>query len=213
MTSSLPTSEMLHKVVGPIRTNCYMLINQNHRAAIIDPGAEAEHLLQALKECKVSPAIVLLTHGHFDHIGAIDAFADCPIYLHKLDQPFVTKGTQNYTMAFGERTIAEPSFRWIENGDRIPFGEYTFEVIHTPGHTPGCCLFRCSNHMMFTGDTLFAGEIGRCDLWGSDLEKMRQSIAKIKALDGNDKILPGHGRASTLQKEKSCNPYMIRSDW
>lgn len=213
MTQICSHPTILRNVVGSIRTNCYMLVNQNRQAAIIDPGADPDRLLQTLREQQVSPVMVLLTHGHFDHIGAIDAFANCPIYLHKLDRPLVTEGTENYRMAFGERALPGLLFQFVEDGDRIPFGEYSFDVIHTPGHTPGCCLFRCLNHILFTGDTLFAGEIGRCDLWGSDLNQMRQSIAKIKALDGNDLILPGHGRKSTLQQEKTGNRYMIRTDW
>lgn len=183
--------------LGYLGTNCYILEGDGG-CVVIDPGDEAQVVLQFLGNRKL--AAILLTHGHFDHVGAVKELAahtDCPVYLHAAEEVLpsnMTAGPLYYTHTYGE-------------GDVLRLCGLEFSVLHTPGHTPGSvCL--CCKDAMFSGDTLFAGSIGRTDFPGSDPAQMMKSLARLKALETNYTVYPGHGESTTLNEEKRYNPFL-----
>lgn len=187
--------------VGSYRTNCYMAWGTGSDSCIvIDPGYEPEYLLEQLRLLRKTPAAILLTHGHFDHVGGVKAIAEeagCPVYIHEADtqlNPRLTGGEVYHTHTYDE-------------GDTLELAGLTLQVLHTPGHTPGCvCLL--SEDVMFAGDTLFAGTCGRTDLPYSDPSQMRTSLKRLAALEGDYQVLPGHGHGSTLEVERKTNPFL-----
>ena len=184
--------------LGLYQTNTYLLANDTE-AVVIDPGYEADTILDALAG-KTLKAI-LLTHGHFDHVGAVKelvAETGCEVWIHAAEAtmpPMVTAGPLYFTHTYDE-------------GDTVsPIAGLELTVLHTPGHTPGSvCLLM--GREMFSGDTLFACSFGRTDLPGGDPRKMMESLRRLASLQGNFFIHPGHGGSTTLDAEKRFNPYM-----
>ena len=184
--------------LGLYQTNTYLLANDTE-AVVIDPGYEADTILDALAG-KTLKAI-LLTHGHFDHVGAVKelvAETGCKVYIHAADlslPPMITAGQLYYTHTYAE-------------GDTVcPIEGAALHVLHTPGHTPGSvCLLL--GDQMFSGDTLFEGSCGRMDLPGGDQLQMHQSLNRLVSLQADYHIHPGHGGSTTLAAEKRYNPYM-----
>jgi glyoxylase-like metal-dependent hydrolase (beta-lactamase superfamily II) len=170
------------------------------RCIVIDPGYEPERIMEQVRHLGKSVEAILLTHGHFDHVGGVKQIAaetDCKVYICGEDlslNSMYTDGLIYYTDTYGE-------------GDTLDLAGLTLQVLHTPGHTPGCVCLLCGE-AMFCGDTLFAGTCGRTDLPGSSPMQMKQSLARLKALEGNYLVLPGHGQDSTLDEERKYNPYM-----
>ena len=184
--------------LGLYQTNIYILSNDTE-AVVIDPGYEPDIILDALegKELKA----ILLTHGHFDHVGAVKelvAETGCKVYIHAADlslPPMITAGQLYYTHTYAEGDTVSP----IEGA--------ALHVLHTPGHTPGSvCLLL--GDQMFSGDTLFEGSCGRMDLPGGDQLQMHQSLNRLVSLQADYHIHPGHGGSTTLAAEKRYNPYM-----
>lgn len=182
-----------------LQTNCYLLSNGD-RCLAIDPGGEPEKVLDFLRRQGLTLEAILLTHGHFDHVGAVKPLAEetgCPVYLCQEDLSLpgtMTAGPLYYTHSYGE-------------GDQLTLAGMTFTVLHTPGHTPGSVCLRFGEHL-FTGDTLFAGSCGRTDFPGSSPAAMGRSLTRLAALRENLKIYPGHGETTTLDEEKRYNPYL-----
>ena len=184
--------------LGLYQTNTYLLANDTE-AVVIDPGYEADTILDALAG-KTLKAI-LLTHGHFDHVGAVKelvAETGCDVYIHAAEStmpPMVTAGPLYFTHTYDE-------------GDTVsPIAGLELTVLHTPGHTPGSVCLLMGNEMC-SGDTLFACSFGRTDLPGGDPRKMMESLRRLASLQGNFFIHPGHGGSTTLDAEKRFNPYM-----
>ena len=184
--------------LGAYQTNCYLLSNDTE-ALVIDPGYEPDTILDSLEGLTLKA--ILLTHGHFDHVGAVKelvAETGCEVYIHAAEStmpPMMTAGPLYYT-----RTYAE--------GDTIaPIAGAELKVLHTPGHTPGsvCLLW---GQELFAGDTLFAGSCGRVDLPGGDPAQMMQSLNRLASLQADYRVHPGHGPSTTLSQEKRYNPYM-----
>ena len=185
---------------GSLYTNCYMAWGEGDKCVLIDPGFDAEQILEQCRAQGKQVEAILLTHGHFDHVGGVKGVATatgCKVYIHKADLEIpnrMTLGTVPYT-------------DYYEDGDVLELANLTFRVLHTPGHTPGGVCLLCGD-VMFSGDTLFAGTCGRTDLPGSSPKQMWQSLARLAALEENYQVLPGHGEGSTLSMEKRYNPYL-----
>ena len=187
--------------LGDYQTNCYILHNEDNRdCVILDPGYEPEIISRFLEEKGLTLRAILLTHCHFDHVGAVKDLAaqtDCRVYLCQKDlamPPMLTNGPLYYTDTYAD-------------GDTVTQAGIPFRVLETPGHTPGSvCLITGGN--LFSGDTLFAGSCGRTDLPGGDSRAMRDSLRRLAALKENYNVYPGHGSASTLDREKQTNPYL-----
>ena len=188
--------------VGEIGTNCYLLEDEDTRsAAIIDPGGEARGILGQAKADGVQVKAILLTHSHYDHTGAVrelrEALPGVPVYLHPADAAQL--GT----------AVMPPIGETLpyQEGDTVPVGNLTVQVLHTPGHTPGGVTLRVED-VLFTGDTLFQGSMGRTDLGGSYTEIMA-SLKRLGQLEGDLQVLPGHMGVSTLDRERRSN-YFLR---
>lgn len=195
--------------VGPIGTNCYLLEDAG-QTAVIDPGGEAHCILAALAGTEVR--YILLTHGHYDHTGAVAALAaalpQAEVYIHERDYRNVNSGL------FPLRTeLSGVNFSGVNfygEGDRLALGALELRVLHTPGHSEGSVTLQCAD-VLFCGDTLFAGSCGRTDFPGGDVGKMMASLRRLGELKGDFKVLPGHMEPSTLDRERQVNPYLCQA--
>ena len=198
--------------VGPIMANCYIVGCENSKqAAVIDPGDDADRILMALAEDKLTVKYILNTHGHFDHVGANRRLKDATggqLLIHEKDAPMLA-ALPRAAAAFGlSAEDSPPPDRTIDDGDRLTFGDITFEVLYTPGHSPGGVSFH-SDGAVFVGDTLFAGSIGRTDFEGGDFKTLIASIKnKLFPLGDDVTVYTGHGPATTIGQEKRMNPFL-----
>ncbi len=196
---------------GPLETNCYILGDEKSReAAVIDPGGDFEDIDKELKKLKLKVEYIILTHGHFDHTGALAQLkkaTGAEVMIHAADAHMLsTDQAQPFLLESGGGPCLAD--RMLQEGERIQFGENTLEVLHTPGHTPGG-ISLVINKMIFTGDTLFCGSIGRADLPGSSYRKLIDSIqTKLLSKDDDYMIYPGHGPESTIGEERRNNPFL-----
>lgn len=198
--------KIIHNVLGELETNCYILIDEETmEAAVIDPADEAETIRDAIEGAGATLRYILLTHGHRDHTLAApklhELFPDAAVYIHPDDKGQV--GIYRYPM---EELIGD-DLKFYDDGDTLPLGSLTIEVILTPGHTGGSVCLKCGN-ALFTGDTLFAGSMGRIDLPGARPEQMMGSLARLKRLDGDYDVYPGHMEPTTLEHERNYNLYL-----
>ena len=189
--------------VGFIEANCYIVSNEKTlECVVIDPGDESNTILNYLEDNKLICRAVLLTHGHYDHTGAALAVAGetgVPIYINEKD--CAPKG-QYDPMRF---SLPEGG-RFLSDGDVLELAGMKFEIMETPGHTPGGVTIRCGE-ALFTGDTLFKGSCGRVDFAGGDMEQELQSLKRICSLPGNYEVYPGHMDSTTLEQERCFNYY------
>jgi glyoxylase-like metal-dependent hydrolase (beta-lactamase superfamily II) len=185
-------------ILGPLQVNCHILW-ETEKCLVIDPGFEPERVMKTCDELGLKIQAILLTHGHFDHVGGVKKIAEktgCQVFLHPDElslPPFITSGKLYYTDTYAE-------------GDEITLAGMTFTVLHTPGHTPGAVCLHFGDHL-FTGDTLFAGSCGRTDLPGGSFATIKASLKRLASLPGNASIYPGHGEETTLETERQNNPY------
>jgi hydroxyacylglutathione hydrolase len=192
-------------IVGLISTNCYV-VRADGEVMVLDPGGDAGRILGELDGVK--PRYIINTHGHPDHVGANRALVeatDAPVLMHDADVDLLKGGSG----AFGDIFANAPTpDRYLADGDEIEINDVSFTVFHTPGHTPGgICLY--TPGVVFTGDTLFAGSVGRTDLGGGDYKKLVESIkSKLLTLPADTKVLPGHGPESTIALERATNPFL-----
>ena len=195
--------------LGSYQTNCYILHPEGSGSCVlIDPGQEPERLLAELARMQLTVDAILLTHGHFDHVGAVDAVCQatgCELFMHKADWAQQSDPTLSYFYPLANRELAPMQF--CDEGDSITAGGLTFTVMATPGHTAGSVCYRCGD-ALFCGDTLFAGSCGRIDLPGGDRMTMLCTLERLADLKEDLRIFPGHGPASTLQQEQETNPYL-----
>ena len=189
--------------VGPIGTNCYIL-EDGKKAAVIDPGDEADRILAQLNQLDVQVEYILLTHGHYDHTTAVPelhkALPEAKIYIHQADANGA--GSRLFPLAGQVDDLL-----LYDEGDALPLGTLTIKVLHTPGHSPGSVTLKAGD-VLFTGDTLFAGDCGRTDLRGGSWEEILVSLGRLGKLEGNFHVLPGHGDTSDLNTERKINPYL-----
>ena len=194
--------------VGPIGTNCYILEDDTTgKAAVIDPGDEAGRILKVLEEDKVEVEYILLTHGHYDHTTAVPelarTFPQAAIYIHKADANGA--GSQLFPLAGQVEGL-----KYYDEGDTLPLGSLTIQVLHTPGHSPGSVTLKVED-VLFTGDTLFCGSMGRTDLGGGSYEQIMASLKRLGELEGDFHVCPGHDRTSTLDRERKHNPFLLEA--
>lgn len=193
--------------VGQIDTNCYLIGDEMAGVcAAVDPGGSPEKVLAMIEKSGLEPRMILLTHGHWDHVGAIptllEKWPELPVYAHEKELCPADEPTPHY---FFPR--AGKNQRTYGEGDELTLGGLNIQVLHTPGHSGGSVALLVED-VMLSGDTLFAGTCGRCDLPGGGEEPMLQSLKRLALLDGDYKVCPGHGAMSTLERERRSNPYM-----
>ena len=190
--------------LGLYQTNTYLII-ENSEVIVIDPVSKAERIQALLKENEIIVAICL-THGHFDHIGAVDDLVNiyhCPVYIHEDDFELTQDAEKNYSQTKKIKLKSKLDFY----KDYMQIMSFKFEVLHTPGHTKGSVCLKF-DHVLFTGDTLFKGSIGRTDLYGASPQDMKQSLRLIRGLKDDYIIYPGHDGVTTLFDELKRNPYL-----
>ena len=198
-------------LVGAFGVNCFVLWGDDGKAVVVDPGAEPELLISALREKKLEIAAYWLTHGHIDHISALDGMLKmhpAPVFMHPEDSKWAF--TPLNTFPPYDRCPAVPAdLRPLANGQIIEAGGVQARVVHTPGHTPGCVCFHLeSEQTLISGDTLFQGSVGRTDLPGGDFETLRKSLRVLTALDPATRVCPGHGPDTSIAIELSYNPFL-----
>lgn len=194
--------------LGAYAANCYVLIDENTKeAAVIDPGANGEVLVKEIDNLGVSVKYILLTHGHMDHIGAVEVVKekyDVPVYINSMDKKMILSGEN----VFGGMWKEDNKDGVIKEGDILNLGNLEIKCIDTPGHTPGGMCFLIEN-VVFTGDTLFQGSIGRTDFAGGDFDSLIKNIKnKLILLPEDTVVLPGHGPESSIKYEKHNNPFL-----
>lgn len=198
--------------VGPIMANCYIIgCESTKSAAVIDPGDEADRILKELAKDGLTLKYIINTHGHFDHVGGnydLKKASGADIVIHPADEPMLADLVKT-AAAFGLSAQNSPApDRTVQEGDTISFGDITLRVLDTPGHSPGGISLHTDN-MVFVGDTLFAGSIGRTDLPGGDFQTLISSIkTKLFPLGDDTKVYTGHGPATSIGQEKRANPFL-----
>ncbi len=202
--------------VGPFAENCYVVgCEATKEGVIIDPGDEIDRILEKVAALKLEIKYILITHAHLDHVkelGTLKNEIDVPVLMHRDDQ-FLLDGLPMQASAFGMSVSDIPKIdKYISEGDNIQFGNKSFGVLHTPGHSPGNVSF-VTQEVAFVGDVLFSGSIGRTDLPGGDFDILIQSIkTKLFPLGDDTVIYSGHGPATTIKKEKQTNPFLIQNN-
>ncbi len=202
--TSLPT--------GPLEVNCYLVgCEDTGKAAVIDPGGNVSNILELLQQHDLTLAMVINTHGHFDHIGANRSLLEktgCELLIHQDDAPLLQRAAEHAAL-FGLTASRSPEpTRLLKDGDVIELGNLSFKVIHTPGHSPGGICLHVDN-CLFVGDTLFCGSIGRTDLPGGNHQQLINNIKnKLLYLADETNVYPGHGPATTIGQEKRHNPFL-----
>jgi hydroxyacylglutathione hydrolase len=202
-------------ILGAYETNCYVLRSSDTAkdGLVVDPGLEADPLIDFLKDRELNPVAVVLTHGHVDHIAGLAAvrqmYPDTKLYIHKLDAKMLAEPYANLSAMHGMPFTTEPEDVALEEPDIIEQAGIKLRVLHTPGHTPGgICLYAEDDGVAFVGDTLFAGSIGRTDFPGGSMSKLLTSVKeKLFTLPDQTKAYPGHGPPTTIAQEEAHNPF------
>ena len=189
--------------VGQLETNCYVVVNEETLACVvIDPGDESNTIMDYIESNRLKCEAILLTHGHFDHVGAVNEILEqtgCALYINPRDEGYeVGKSGVKFKMPEGGK--------YYDDGDVIVEAGLEFKVLATPGHTPGSVCLICGD-ALFTGDTLFRGSCGRTDLPGGSMREEMRSLKKICRLEGDYDVYPGHMDSSTLERERRFNHY------
>jgi len=196
--------------VGALQTNCYLVINKElEKSVLIDAAAQGKLIQRKIARSQSSLEAIVITHGHADHIGALDFF-DVPIYIHEKEVLFLKDADRNLSAFFGSplKVAAKKEIRGLHDGQTIEIAGFNLKILQVPGHTPGSiCLY--FNSILFSGDALFAGSIGRTDLpYGSTKELVEAIKNKLLILPDNTLVYPGHGPSSTIGEEKQHNPFL-----
>ncbi|MGL4850156.1 MAG: MBL fold metallo-hydrolase [Clostridium sp.] len=191
-------------ITGLYEENTYLLIDENTKfCAIVDPGDEEERIIEKIENLQINPKFIILTHAHFDHVGAVEALMkkyNIPFYMHKNEEEYVEKDST----VFGNLKKAD---KFVNEGDEIALGNTVIKVIHTPGHTKGGVCYLADNKLI-SGDTLFNGSVGRADFPGGNMSELLSGInEKLFTLDSNIEVYPGHGPKTTIGYEKNNNPF------
>ena len=194
--------------VGALENNCYVIADENTKEClVVDPGDEPDRILDVIRENHLKVQYIICTHAHFDHVAAVSEIkketgAELLIHADDLD---IYRKTKDQAILWGFEADDQPEpDAFVSEGDKLRVGGLRFEVLHTPGHSPGgICLY--GEGILITGDTLFAGSVGRTDLYGGDVRELRKSFKRLMSLPDNTRVLPGHGDESTIGKERTDN--------
>jgi len=207
---------LIHRLtVGPLECNCYLVADEASRnAAIIDPGGEAERILRECERRDLRPLYVVVTHAHADHIGAVPELKRrlpaVPLCIGRGDARLLADGVRNLSVMVGLCDPMPEPHVLLAEGDRLELGQSALRVLETPGHTPGGICLHAQEEappVVFCGDLVFRGGVGRTDLPGGDPQALRRSIEqKILALPDETRLLPGHGEPTTVGQEKRAGP-------
>lgn len=201
--------------VGPLQCNCVIIgCEETRHALVVDPGDDVDRILLTLDRHRLRVSAILHTHAHFDHVGAtrpLHEATGAPTYLHP-DDSFLYDHLEQQAAMFGLKA-PEPAKieRWFQEGETIEAGMVSARVLHTPGHSPGSVSFHLPGKVgsLLSGDTLFAGSIGRTDLWGGSHEQIMRSIrTRLLSFPDETEVIPGHGPATTIGREKKSNPFL-----
>lgn len=195
--------------VGQIGTNCYLLEDPDAKlCAVIDPGDNADGIDREIRKAGLSLSMILITHGHFDHVlavpGLLAKWPDIPVYVHKQEVNWEGKGDQYMLLG------PVPSIKTVGEGDVIDFSGHPIQVLHTPGHSPGSVCYLVGD-ILFAGDTLFAGSCGRTDFIGGSVSQILMSLKRLAGLEGNLRVCPGHDRLTSLDAERASNPFVLQA--
>jgi glyoxylase-like metal-dependent hydrolase (beta-lactamase superfamily II) len=203
---------IIQLTVGPIQTNCY-IVSDGETAVCIDPGWDAELILSKIRENNLELRYIFLTHGHFDHILAaakVKNETGARVVIHAKDAGMLENSENSLAgMARVEQEQIKADIA-AGDGDIFSSGKLSFKYLHTPGHTPGSSVILCED-AMFSGDTLFSTDCGRCDLPGGDYSEMQRSLRRLYELDGDYAVYPGHDESTTLDTERRVNGDMLRA--
>ena len=199
----------IYKEYSYDQTNCYIVHDEAAKTcAVIDPGFTPEQVLEYVGKLGLTVDAILLTHGHFDHVGGVEAIVkatNCALWMRESDYTQFKNPQNVFFYPIHDCDFTE--VRFCEEGEQIHAGGLTFTALETPGHTWGSVCYVCEN-AMFSGDTLFAGSCGRTDLPGGDWQTIMLSLERLAELEGDYNVYPGHGEATTLDRERNTNPYM-----
>jgi glyoxylase-like metal-dependent hydrolase (beta-lactamase superfamily II) len=195
-------------VVGYYGVNCYIIGREDSGdVVVIDPGADFSKIKSVLEEYRLKPVAVLNTHGHFDHIGADDEF-NLDVYVHLDDKDMLTDPQSNLSVFFGKPFKVSANVKVLRDKEIVSLAGMNFEVLHTPGHTPGGICLKVED-LLFSGDTLFSGSVGRTDFPGASHEQLLNSIKdKILTLPDKIAVYPGHGAATNIKIERKENSFL-----
>jgi len=212
----MPNLEIEVITVGILEVNSLLVYDSGRKSGIIiDPGDEAERILAVADRMGVSIEKIVLTHGHGDHIGAVDILReelDVPVLIGREDAGMLTSAEQNLSFNLGIRLELKPADELLDEGDTISVGSYNLNVLHTPGHSRGSITLVCDGHAI-VGDLVFMGSIGRTDLPGGSMKVLMDSIrSKILPMPDDTIIYPGHGPTTTVGRERTTNPF-ITGEW
>ncbi len=198
--------------VGPLQANCYLIgCGRTREGLVIDPGGDAPRIIDAIGRLGIEVSLILDTHGHVDHVAAnaaVQRATGAKLLIHEADRELIERPHPFWSAMVGGIEPSEPDGTLAE-GDELQVGDLIVRVLHTPGHTPGCVCFALDD-LLLTGDTLFAGSVGRTDLPGGSMPTLRQSLRRIRDdCDPATRVLPGHGPASTMGEEARGNPFLL----
>ena len=205
-----------HYVVGPVMTNCYLMCNDEKKDLIVvDPGASGDRLAAEIKSMGYSVAGIILTHGHFDHADGIEELKasfsdDIRVYACDREKETLSDPAVNLSAVMGGKKAVYAADVFLSDGEETSMAGFTFKTIHTPGHTPGgCCFYFPEQGVLFSGDTLFCGSVGRTDFPGGSMSVIVRSIReKLLILPEETTVYPGHDAVTTIADEKRYNPYL-----
>lgn len=198
-------------IVGALENNCFIIADDNTKEAlVVDPGDEPDRILELITTNNFNVRYIVCTHAHFDHVGAISEIKEktgAKITIHR-DELEIYKAARDQAAFWGYELdpLPEPDV-FVSEGDKLEIGNLRFDILHTPGHSPGgICLY--GEGILITGDTLFAGSVGRTDFYGGDMERLKGSFKRLISLTDEVRVFPGHGPESTIGKEKAGNLFL-----
>jgi hydroxyacylglutathione hydrolase len=201
--------------LGPLQTNCYLIYDNNKSCLIVDPGDNPKKLSSVIEQMELKPVAILLTHAHFDHIGAVDSMRDkyaVQVYIHEKEKDWLRDPALNGSKHFmlSNMITARQADHLIEAEGELMIGNFTFSVFETPGHSPGSIsLYFAEGQFVVAGDALFQGSIGRTDLPGGNHNQLIRSIHdRLLSLPEETEVLPGHGPTTTIGLEMDSNPFL-----